>query len=146
MSVKTLRENTYITLSMINCKPSQHSASLASTSFPLNLPDFTSLQFFYRERQIAPYLTIGTVIHVLQVHHIAMTTSFKKLHLKVSSGKWQPLCLSLDMLRKPSSNPISSPSRTLSIPFNVDYHLERTCFIINYICRHTLKLHRSYES
>ena len=39
------------------------------------------------------------------------TFSFKKIHLKLSSGKWQPFCLGLNMLRlvsKPSSEKIYS--------------------------------------
>ena len=47
--------------------------------------------------------------------------SFKTIHLKVSSGKWQPFCLSLSMLISPSK--IFLPTGNLTTEFMLPKHM-----------------------
>ena len=45
-----------------------------------------------------------------------LTFSFKKIHLKVSSAKWQPFCLGLNMLRESNMDSVARlPSRQQDI-------------------------------
>ena len=69
-----------------------------------------------------------------------LTFSFKKMHLKVSSAKWWPFCLGLNVLREPLSN----HRNAICSPQPVDGHLPTFKFPVCLAKHHIMLLSVSW--
>ena len=57
--------------------------------------------------------------------------SFKKMHLKMSSGKWRPFCLSLNVLTVVYCDKKGYPIQTLynAAQYNMIFHITDNCIV-----------------
>ena len=69
------------------------------------------------------------------------TFSFKKMHLKISSAKWRPFCLSLNVLTRMKGYQDSSPSNGCHVTCPIVVWNYLSMFFILLFDKHPLRIH-----